>query len=211
MGTNLSVDFDLRIYSIGTDVDYFLLCSDGLWSIVTEQEIQTEVYASGSDLEKSCQNLINLSKKRGAPDNVSIVLIKLLETTTPKVYYDRLVPISVKDRSLLNEFDKIVSSVYLHKFRDVIPLAAKQSRNKKLLQRIMLCIAVGLLAGVVMLLILTGEKILYSVGLLQRKFEIKIENYIPGSKIHLSNNTIYEGDVSIIQKYISGNLHGNNF
>ena len=56
--------------------DYLLLCSDGLSNLMDDQEILFEV-AHGQEKEKCCQRLLDIAKKRGAPDNVTSVLISL--------------------------------------------------------------------------------------------------------------------------------------
>ena len=55
--------------------DYLLLCSDGLSNVVTEQEILYEVI-HGGEAEDCCQRLLEIALKRGAPDNVTVVLIQ---------------------------------------------------------------------------------------------------------------------------------------
>ena len=55
--------------------DYLLLCSDGLSNVVTEQEILYEVIHGGV-AEDCCQRLLEIALKRGAPDNVTVVLIQ---------------------------------------------------------------------------------------------------------------------------------------
>ena len=55
---------------------YFLLCSDGLSNLMDDQEILFEV-AHGQDKEKCWQRLLDIAKKRGAPDNVTSVLVAL--------------------------------------------------------------------------------------------------------------------------------------
>ncbi len=53
-----------------------LLCSDGLSNIIDEQEILFEV-VHGSEKGKCCERLLDIAKKRGAPDNVTSVLVTL--------------------------------------------------------------------------------------------------------------------------------------
>lgn len=55
--------------------DFLLLCSDGLSNVVTEQEMLYEVIHGGED-ESCCQRLLDIALHRGAPDNVTAVLIK---------------------------------------------------------------------------------------------------------------------------------------
>ena len=64
-----------RFYQALEQGDYLLLCSDGLSNIVTEQEILYEVI-HGGPAESCCQRLLDIALKRGAPDNVTAVLIQ---------------------------------------------------------------------------------------------------------------------------------------
>ena len=54
--------------------DCLLLCTDGLSNMIDDQEILFEV-AHGLDRKQCCQRLLDIVKKRGAPDNVTSVLI----------------------------------------------------------------------------------------------------------------------------------------
>ncbi len=54
--------------------DCLLLCSDGLSNLMDEQEILFEV-VHGVSRKLCCQRLLDIAKKRGAPDNVTSVLI----------------------------------------------------------------------------------------------------------------------------------------
>ena len=56
--------------------DYILLCSDGLSNIIDEQEILFEVIY-GEQKKQCCQRLLDIAKNRGAPDNVTSVLIQI--------------------------------------------------------------------------------------------------------------------------------------
>lgn len=55
--------------------DRLLLCSDGLSNVVNEQEMLYEVIHGGGD-EGCCQRLLDIALSRGAPDNVTAVLVK---------------------------------------------------------------------------------------------------------------------------------------
>lgn len=54
--------------------DYLLLCSDGLSNVMDDQEILFEV-AHGVNKQHCCQRLLAIAKNRGAPDNVTSVLV----------------------------------------------------------------------------------------------------------------------------------------
>ncbi len=55
--------------------DILLLCSDGLSNLVTEAEIASELI-SGKDDESKCGALLRLALERGAPDNVTTVILR---------------------------------------------------------------------------------------------------------------------------------------
>lgn len=52
-----------------------LLCSDGLSNVMDDQEISYEVLYGGPE-ETCCERLLRLAMDRGAPDNVTVVLLK---------------------------------------------------------------------------------------------------------------------------------------
>lgn len=56
--------------------DTLLLCSDGLINVVTDQEILYEVIHGGAH-ENCCRRLLDIALSRGAPDNVTVVLMQM--------------------------------------------------------------------------------------------------------------------------------------
>ena len=54
--------------------DYLLLCTDGLSNVMDDQEILFEV-VHGVNKQHCCQRLLAIAKNRGAPDNVTSVLV----------------------------------------------------------------------------------------------------------------------------------------
>ena len=52
----------------------FLLCTDGLSNLMDDQEILFEVLHC-QDKSQCCQQLLDIVKKRGAPDNVTSILV----------------------------------------------------------------------------------------------------------------------------------------
>ena len=54
--------------------DYILLCSDGLSNMMDDQEILFEV-VHGVNKQHCCKRLLNIAKNRGAPDNVTSILV----------------------------------------------------------------------------------------------------------------------------------------
>ena len=55
--------------------DFLLLCSDGLSNVVNEQEMLYEVI-HGGPVDQCCQRLLDVALGRGAPDNVTVVLVR---------------------------------------------------------------------------------------------------------------------------------------
>lgn len=57
--------------------DQFILCSDGLYEMVTELEMQ-QTLRSQLDVHAACEQLVSLAKERGGPDNITIGLLKVV-------------------------------------------------------------------------------------------------------------------------------------
>ena len=55
--------------------EFILLCSDGLSNVVLDDEIQNELI-KGDTVRESCENLVDMALERGAPDNVTAVILK---------------------------------------------------------------------------------------------------------------------------------------
>ena len=55
---------------------YLLLCSDGLTNLLDDQEILFEII-HGADKQACCQSLVDIAKRRGAPDNVTCVIAEV--------------------------------------------------------------------------------------------------------------------------------------
>ena len=75
IGTEAVVSCDIFHKKVSKG-DYFLLCSDGLSNLMDDQEILFEV-AHGQEKEKCCHRLLDIAKKRGAPDNVTSILVAI--------------------------------------------------------------------------------------------------------------------------------------
>ncbi len=54
-----------------------MLCSDGLWGVLSEQEMH-KAMSEADTLERACQNLVNAANAAGGPDNISVVLVKMI-------------------------------------------------------------------------------------------------------------------------------------
>jgi protein phosphatase len=64
--------------------DVLLLCSDGLWEPVLEEEMLNAVRHHAPDLNAAADTLLKIALQRGAPDNATVVLLRVDETSTSK-------------------------------------------------------------------------------------------------------------------------------
>jgi PPM family protein phosphatase len=56
---------------------YLMLCSDGLWNVISESEI-FPIIKSAPSLSVACQRLIDAANNAGGPDNISVILVQYL-------------------------------------------------------------------------------------------------------------------------------------
>ena len=75
LGAEAHVRADLYHLNLNAG-DCLLLCSDGLSNIVTDQEILYEII-HGGEKESCCRRLLDIAMSRGAPDNVTAVLLQV--------------------------------------------------------------------------------------------------------------------------------------
>lgn len=75
IGTDPTVEGDLFCMDLA-EGECILLCSDGLSNLVDEQEILFEV-VHGARRDDCCQRLLEIALNRGAPDNVTCLLMQL--------------------------------------------------------------------------------------------------------------------------------------
>ena len=73
IGTEQLVSCDIYHREVSRG-DYLLLCSDGLSNMMDDQEILFEA-VHGVGKHRCCKRLLDIAKNRGAPDNVTAVLI----------------------------------------------------------------------------------------------------------------------------------------
>jgi len=58
-----------------TDGDILLLCTDGLWSVVPEAEINRLVQSNPPP--EACSQLISAALERGGPDNITVIILRI--------------------------------------------------------------------------------------------------------------------------------------
>jgi protein phosphatase len=73
-GREVAADFPQRALSVKPD-DTFILCTDGLWGVVTDEEILKATH--GQPAAESCHELVAMALQRGGPDNITVQLLRV--------------------------------------------------------------------------------------------------------------------------------------
>ncbi len=59
--------------------DLYLMCSDGLYDLVTDQDIENSMIELGTNLNELAAHLVNLANVSGGKDNISVVLTQVVK------------------------------------------------------------------------------------------------------------------------------------
>jgi protein phosphatase len=78
LGVEPTVEVELTEVPVEKD-DLYLLCSDGLSDMVEDEDIQLTISTFGVNLETLAKQLVLLANDNGGRDNVSIVLLRVLD------------------------------------------------------------------------------------------------------------------------------------
>ena len=113
LGTDPNVDVD--IFSVDPrDGDLFLLCSDGLTSMVDDREILRLVGEKRGDLDGLVKALIKAANKGGGEDNITVIAFEIGETGDSTLEDTAVVPAPCQraepepdDEDTLTEADRV--------------------------------------------------------------------------------------------------------
>ncbi|OGO26804.1 MAG: hypothetical protein A2W33_02485 [Chloroflexi bacterium RBG_16_52_11] len=75
LGQGEQYDPDINTMQL-PETGYLLLCSDGLWGVVPDEELYRLVYACLSP-EEACKKMIDAANDAGGPDNITAILVRL--------------------------------------------------------------------------------------------------------------------------------------
>lgn len=78
VGIAPTVEVELDEYGVDAG-DLYLICSDGLTDLVTDENIEASMRGFDDDLEGLADHLVNLANASGGNDNISIILLKALK------------------------------------------------------------------------------------------------------------------------------------
>ena len=56
---------------------YLMLCSDGLWGVVADQDMN-KIIREAPSLQRACQSLIEAANAAGGPDNISVIIAQMI-------------------------------------------------------------------------------------------------------------------------------------
>ncbi|HUO13976.1 MAG TPA: PP2C family serine/threonine-protein phosphatase [Verrucomicrobiae bacterium] len=76
LGSGREIEPDIPESPLSLEIDdTLILCTDGLWSLVGDLEL-ARVVQSHTPAE-NCQSLVNLALQRGAPDNITVLVLRV--------------------------------------------------------------------------------------------------------------------------------------
>jgi serine/threonine protein phosphatase PrpC len=78
LGVDPEPDLEINTHAVEVG-DVYLLCSDGLTDMVDDYEIETTLIEYAHDLESLANALIRKANQRGGKDNISVILISVVE------------------------------------------------------------------------------------------------------------------------------------
>jgi protein phosphatase len=77
LGVESEVESEIRTYDVAPG-DLYLLCSDGLNDMVSDERMRQALQASSDDLDFAAERLIQMANDNGGRDNASVILVKVL-------------------------------------------------------------------------------------------------------------------------------------
>jgi len=84
VGTEADVDVDT--FTVDTEPgDVFLLCSDGLTDMVSDEGIQSVIAGKEGDLESAARTLVETANSSGGEDNITVVVFEIVEENASEV------------------------------------------------------------------------------------------------------------------------------
>jgi serine/threonine protein phosphatase PrpC len=75
LGQADSIELDIITYTLPVS-SYLLICSDGLWGVVSDDEI-IEIITTSPSPNIACQRMVEAANTAGGPDNIAALLIQM--------------------------------------------------------------------------------------------------------------------------------------
>ena len=80
LGMEPEIEADLFSRKIKSE-DVFLLCSDGLWEMIRNDQIQ-KILEEAETPQTACEQLVQIANLNGGADNISVIVVKVRESGT---------------------------------------------------------------------------------------------------------------------------------
>jgi PPM family protein phosphatase len=77
VGNGAQVTAELNTFPVAAD-DLYLLCSDGLTDMLTDEQISAALISFGTPIQEAADQLIAQANHHGGLDNVSVILVRIL-------------------------------------------------------------------------------------------------------------------------------------
>jgi protein phosphatase len=106
LGTDPDVDVDT--FSVETKPgDLFLLCSDGLTSMVDDEKILREIERNRPDLAAAAKSLVRAANKGGGEDNITVIFFEIADAPDTHERTLTLPPVEADEEETLSELDRV--------------------------------------------------------------------------------------------------------
>jgi serine/threonine protein phosphatase PrpC len=159
LGTDPDVDVDT--FSVQAQPgDLFMICSDGLTSMVDDDMILSTVEKHRGDLQTAAKALVRAANKRGGEDNITVIFFEIGDTDGEPLEETARYPVleeerKVDDEDTLDELDRVpavdtmvVPPEEAHKFAAAAREPERRSRSRLLLALMLILIALAIVAVV---------------------------------------------------------------
>jgi protein phosphatase len=70
----VEVDIFVQIFKAG---DHLLLCSDGLWEMLPDDKLITQLVTKAETPQEACRQLVEAANRAGGADNIGVVVVKI--------------------------------------------------------------------------------------------------------------------------------------
>jgi len=79
LGSGMEIAADISPQAITLEEqDRLVLCTDGLWSLVNEQEVAAVIHKKNP--ADACRELVKMALQRGGPDNITVLVLRVAAT-----------------------------------------------------------------------------------------------------------------------------------
>jgi hypothetical protein len=129
IGGNEAVKVAVSMFQLKRN-DSLMICSDGLWEQVKDDEIFNNI--TGTSPEVACQRLVDLAKRRGGPDNITVILANFDGDGLKVEHSNKRLTTMIEQLSMYDPEEEVEKSHKRTKLLGSAPLTkdAAESRSK---------------------------------------------------------------------------------